>query len=40
MEARILQICEKNIKFIVDQENMKFKTMFTRTVDEKVKDSA
>lgn len=40
MEARILQVCEKNIQFTVDQENAKFKSSFLRTVDQKVKDSS
>ena len=40
MEARVLQICEKNIKFTVDQENLKFKTTFLRTVDDTVKNSS
>ena len=39
MEARVLQICDKNIKFTVDQENLKFKTTFRRDMDDTVKSA-
>lgn len=39
MEARIMAVCEANIKSTVQMENEKSKIAFMRTVDEKIKDN-